>query len=72
MTEPENLVLEYLRAMRTEIADVKRTIDGQTMQLSAIGQQLAGLATAVYAGHSDLDDLRRRIERIERRLELTP
>ena len=36
-----------------------------------MGQQLAGLTTAVYSGKSDLDSLKRRVERIERRLELS-
>ena len=36
-----------------------------------MGQQLGALTTSVYSGKSDLDSLRRRVERIERRLELT-
>ena len=41
-----------------------------TMQLSAMGQQLAGLTAAVYAGHSEVDSLKSRVERIERRLNI--
>jgi hypothetical protein len=41
------------------------------VQLSAMGQQIGALTTAVYSGKSDVDDLRRRVERLEHRLELT-
>jgi len=38
--------------------------------ISAVGQQIAGLTAAVYSGKSEVDGFRRRLERIERRLEL--
>jgi hypothetical protein len=69
--EIESLVLEHLRAIRADIADLKREVTSNSVQLSAMGQQLAGLTTAVYGSKSDLDDLKRRMERVERRLELT-
>lgn len=71
MTEVENLVMEHLRAIRKDIAELK---DGQAsvrLEISALGQQVAGLTTAVYAGHDRFAVLEQRIERIERRLELT-
>lgn len=68
--EPDNLVLELLRAIRGDIADLKRDSLAMTMQLSAMGQQLAGLTAAVYSGHSEVDSLKSRAERIERRLNL--
>jgi hypothetical protein len=34
-----------------------------------MGQQLAGLTAAVYGSKSDVDDIKRRLERLERRLE---
>ena len=64
----ESLVLEHLRAIRADLADVKDRLTGVEVQLSAMGQQLAGLTTAVYSGKSDTDSFRRRLERIERRL----
>ena len=66
----ENLVLELLRAIRADIADLKRDVTGNTVQMAALGQQPAGLTTAVYSGKSDLEDVKRRVERLERRLEL--
>lgn len=68
--EPDNLVLELLRAIRGDITELKRDSLATTMQLSAMGQQLAGLTAAVYAGHSEVDSLKSRVERIERRLNI--
>ena len=69
--ELNSLVLEHLRAIRADIADLKREVAGNSIQLSALGQQVAGLAVAVYGGKSDMDEVKRRIDRLERRLELT-
>ena len=66
----ESLVLEHLRAIRADLADLKREVVSNTLQIAALGQQVAGLTTAVYGGKSDLEDMKRRVERIERRLEL--
>lgn len=66
----ENLVLEHLRAIRADMADVKLRVTQIDVQLSAMGQQMAGLTGAVYSGKTDIDELRRRIERIEKRMEL--
>ena len=70
MDNVENLVLELLRAIRADIADLKRDVVGNTVQIAALGQQVAGLSVAVYGGKSDLEDVKRRIEHLERRLEL--
>ena len=70
MDNVENLVLELLRAIRADIAELKRDVVGNTVQIAALGQQVAGLSVAVYGGKSDLEDVKRRIEHLERRLEL--
>lgn len=69
--EIESLVLEHLRAIRTTQAEHSERLTQIEVQLSAMGQQLGALTTAVYSGKSDLDSLKRRVERIERRLELS-
>lgn len=66
----ENLVLEHLRAIRAELAELKREVSSNSVHLATLGQQVGALTTAVYSGKSDLDGLRQRIERIERRLDL--
>jgi chromosome segregation ATPase len=66
----ESLVLEQLRAIRADIAELKSQATSTNLQLASMGQQLGALTTAVYGGRSDVEELRRRIERVERRLEL--
>ncbi|MCG6941084.1 MAG: hypothetical protein LJE69_07520 [Thiohalocapsa sp.] len=68
-TDIDNLVAGQLCAIRTDIAELKSHAASTHLQLASMGQQLGALTTAVYGGHSELDDLRRRIERVERRLE---
>jgi hypothetical protein len=70
MTDVENLVLEHLRAIRGDIAELKREVINNSLQITALGQQVAGLSTAVYGGKSEIEEVKRHIERIERRLEL--
>lgn len=71
MTENiENLVLEHLRAIRTDIADLKREVAGNSVEIAAMGQQLAGLTAAVYNSKSDLETVKQRVDRLERRLDL--
>jgi predicted nuclease with TOPRIM domain len=67
----EDLVLEHLEAIRTHVTDVKERLGRVELGLSTLGQQVGALTTAVYSEQSELDDVRRRIERIERRLELS-
>lgn len=49
--EIDSLVLEHLRAIRADLADLKREVASNSIQLSALGQQVAGLAVAVYVSN---------------------
>ncbi|MFO1371449.1 MAG: hypothetical protein U1F42_03325 [Candidatus Competibacteraceae bacterium] len=66
----DNLVLEILKRLQADMADVKRELANNSVQIAMLGQQVGALTTAVYSGKSEFDDFRRRLERIERRLEL--
>lgn len=68
--EVDNLVLEHLRAIRADIADLNREVAGNSLQIAMLGQQVGALTTAVYSGKSEFEDIKRRVERIERRLDL--
>lgn len=68
--ELASVTLEHLRAIRATQARHGEELTAIRVEISAMGQQLAGLTTAVYSGKSDLDSLKRRVERIERRLDL--
>jgi hypothetical protein len=47
-----SLVLEHLRAIRTDIGEIKQQLGSVENQLSAMGQQLGALTTAVHSGKS--------------------
>ena len=68
--QTENLVLEPLRLIRSDIADLRSDVSQVKIELTAIGQQMVGLTTAVYAGQDRMLTLERRVERIEHRLEI--
>ena len=71
MTEHvDNLVLEHLRAIRATQSEHSESLTAIRLELAALGQQLGGLTASVYSGKSDLEDMKRRVERLERRLEL--
>ena len=76
MAEPENLVLEHLRAIRGSIEQLERKVDRLEIRLEHVEERLDGIDTrmtglthAVMAGFGALvhrlDDHERRIARIE-------
>ncbi|MGH8628269.1 MAG: hypothetical protein ACREYC_24395 [Gammaproteobacteria bacterium] len=64
-----DLVLEILRRIQTDVAQLNEGQKALRVEISAMGQQLGALTTAVYAGHDRVRELE---QRIERRLEITP
>lgn len=78
MNVTNELIFETLKAMQADIAtlkadmhDVKRTLVGMEAHLSAHQLQIAGLMQHDGAQDSAMNALRSRVDRIERRLELT-
>ncbi|QQO11903.1 hypothetical protein JJB99_20585 [Bradyrhizobium diazoefficiens] len=71
MVEPENLVLEHLRGIRTEMAKMADWMQTLSVEMTAIRQHLAGVVTIQEHDHTDLAAIKLRLDRIERRLELT-
>ncbi len=67
----ENLVLEQRRAIRTELADLKREVASNGAHLATLGQQVGALTTVFYTGKSEIEELKRRMDRIKRRLDLS-
>ena len=68
--ELASVTLEHLRAIRADLTEVKREVANNSLQIGLLGQQIGALTTAVYTGKSELEDIKRRVERLERRLEL--
>lgn len=68
MTEVDNLVLEQLRAIRGDIAGICERLDRVELRLGVIEHRLS----AIEARLADAETAtQKRLDRIERRLELT-
>jgi len=68
--EPDNIVLNILREMRMGIADLRQGQKQTNERLTAIEHHVAGLVHGQMRFNDDVDGLRERVTRIERRLEL--
>ena len=73
VAEPDNIILEHLRALRTDMAAMREDVREVKTRLTSVERSIA----AMYADKAELNDrydriVRRieRIERIERRLEI--
>jgi len=70
MVEPDSLVLEYLRAIRVDMAKMLDRMNTMSAEMTAVRQQLMGVATLVEHDHSDIAVIKTRLDRIEKRLDL--
>ena len=70
MVEPDNLMLEHLRAIRAEMAKMGDWMHTMSVEMTAIRQHLAGVVTIQEHDHSDIASIKHRLDRIEKRLEL--
>lgn len=69
-TEAENLVLEILKRLQADVSDIKERMNRVELRLSAMEQTLGSLYALAGSDRESLHGLTRRVERIERRLEL--
>jgi len=70
MTEPENLILDHLRAIRGDMSKMADRMDTMSVEMTAIRQHLSGVVTLQEHDHTDIASIKHRLERIERRLDL--
>ena len=70
MVEPDNLMLEHLRAIRGEMGKMADWMHTMSVEMTAIRQHLAGVVTIQEHDHGDIAAIKMRLERIEKRLEL--
>ena len=68
--EPDNLVLERLREIREILDQHTRSFTDVQLRLSGIETHMAGFQISEVRQSTELDRLRERIDRIEKRLEL--
>jgi hypothetical protein len=71
MSNVENLVLEHLRALRAGQDETMQRLDRVEIRLSAIEQTLGSMYALSASDRDTLQSVIKRVERIERRLELT-
>lgn len=75
MAEPENLTHEMLRRLHGKLDDIQSEMrlrfTGVETGIAAIEQHLSAFHAVDAARAEEIADLRRRLERVERRLELT-
>ncbi len=69
--ETENLLLEILKRLQSDMADVKADLADIRLRVTATEDHLATLVMSVAGVNHRLDRLAERVERIERRLDLT-
>jgi len=73
--EPDSLVLELLRQMRNDMpefrTEVRDSLHRVEIRLGVVEQGIAGILALSASDRDELTGLKRRVERIERRLELT-
>ena len=76
--ELASLTLEHLRAIRADIGDLRTRMTGVESRLGSLETVVAGMRRDlahmygdVVEGHTRMDQLTARVERIERRLELS-
>jgi hypothetical protein len=69
--EMTSLALEHLRHIRAKVDRIDERVDRVEVRLSAVEGHLGSLMVSEGAQNAAIDDLSRRFERIERRLELS-
>jgi hypothetical protein len=68
---PDNLVLEHLRHIRADMKATREDIQMLTLRMGSVERILAGHQVGEASQSLEIDRLRLRVDRIERRLELS-
>lgn len=70
MVAPDNLVAEPLRAIRGEVGKIASEMDAMRIEMSSMRQHPSAVMTPRELDHTEIADLKVRLDRIEKRLEL--
>jgi len=70
MNDTENLVLNILRDIQARLSRMEERLTNLELRMTGQEQHLGTLVMSIPANHDRIDVLTRRIEHIERRLEL--
>ena len=69
--EPRDLVLEYLRRIDRKVDDLQEGFRLFNVRVAATESHVSGLHVSDVQQNSEIDRIKERLQRIERRLELT-
>jgi hypothetical protein len=70
MVEPDSLVPEQLRVIRGDLGKLFSEMQTMRVEMTAVRQHMAGMLTIQEHDHVDIADIKSRLDRIEKRLEL--
>jgi hypothetical protein len=71
MVEPDTLMPEHLSAIRGDMARMADRMDTMSAEMTAIRRHLSGVVTIQEHDNGDIAAIKTRLDRIEKRLELT-
>jgi chromosome segregation ATPase len=66
----ENLMLEHMRAMRSDISKIRDDISTLKVEMISVRQHMASMSTLQQHDHGDIGSIKLRLDRIDTRLEL--
>ena len=66
-----NLVIEHLRHIRTKVDSIDDRVERVELRLSTVEGHLGNVLISEASQNAEFDKVSRRLEKIERRLELT-
>jgi hypothetical protein len=69
MVEPDNLVLEQLCGIRSELGKVANEMQTMRVEMTVMRQHMAGMMTIQEHDHVDIAGIKTHLDRIEKRLE---
>ena len=68
--EQGDLILEILKKMQIDVAEIRREVSSVGMRVSALEDHFRGTLTTLYGIQADVAHLKGRADRIEKRLGL--
>ena len=66
MVEPDNIVLEHLRAIRGDVGKLLGEMQTMRAEMTAMRQFMAGMMTIQEHDHVDIAGIKSRLDRIEK------
>jgi hypothetical protein len=69
--ETNNIVLEHLRHIRARVDGLSDDMRQVILRLGALERHQAGMHISDVNQNAEIDQIKKRLERVERRLELT-